>query len=159
RCGSSAQMLSTNAQSLRASGGLSLQPGKNAPQSAHGSERLKTRPTRVLAGMSTASQARISGLDNRCPRLARRGSQPPSSQIATAMPRCRSPAAPDQSIAAKWLKRSATLLPQPVPVSDAFLHLALEAALDRLVEGLRLHLVGPVVVAREAFLGIVIVGV
>src|SRR5690606_37381180 len=152
-------MRSTSAQSLRALGGLSLQPGKNAPQSANGSERPKSRPTRVPAGISSASQARTSGRDQRWPGLTRRGASPPSAQIATAMPRCRSPAAPDQSIAAKWLKRSATLLPQPVPVSDAFLHLALEAALDRLVEGPRLHLVGPVVVAREAFLGIVIVGV
>src|SRR5690606_6113859 len=50
-------------------------------------------------------------------------------------------------------------LPELVPVGDTLADLALEAALDGLVEDLWLHLLGPVVVAREAVLGIVVVSV
>ena len=46
------------------------------------------------------------------------GAPPAASQIATASPLCRSPAAPDQSIAAKWRKRPFTSSCGVAPVSS-----------------------------------------
>src|SRR3954468_15790708 len=57
-----------------------------------------------------------------------------------------------------WLS-IARLLSLLVPPGDALGDLLLEAAVDRLVIGLRLHLLGPVSVARKAALGIVVVAV
>src|SRR5690606_6707123 len=84
---------------------------------------------------------------------------PAASQMATAMPLCRSPTAPDQSIAAKCAKRSATLFAQSVPVRDPLPHLSLETALDRVIVDLWVHLLGPVIGTRETVLGIVVIGI
>ena len=79
--------------------------------------------------------------------------------MARAIPFCRAPFAPDQSIAMKWQNLLFTFAPELVPIFQALRHVAFETAFDRFVIALGLHFIGPVIVTGKSILGIVIVAV
>src|SRR3546814_9705151 len=91
------------------------------------------------------------------------GAALPSPQSATAIPLCLLPFAPDQSIAAKWLKRclfsSIPLFTKLVPPGDALRYPLFKATPRWTVEGFGCHLLRPIIVAGKTLLDIMVVGI
>src|SRR3546814_2878880 len=91
------------------------------------------------------------------------GAALPSPQSATAIPLCLLPFAPDQSIAAKWLKRclfsSIPLFTKLVPPGDALRYPLFEATPRWTIEGFGCHLLRPIIVAGKTLLDIMVVGI
>src|SRR3546814_15681192 len=81
------------------------------------------------------------------------GAALPSPQSATAIPLCLLPFAPDQSIAAKWLKRcllsSIPLFAKLIPPGDALRYPLFKAPPCWTVEGFGCHLLRPIIVAGK----------
>src|SRR3546814_14897008 len=90
------------------------------------------------------------------------GAALPSPQSATAIPLCLLPFAPDQSIAAKWLKRclfsSIPLFTKLVPPGDALRSPLFKATHRRTIEGFGGHFLRPLIVGGKTPPELTVVG-